>query len=601
MLRRGRPRRDAPTDLVSLLLVSAVLVVGASRANAQQQPTPTPTPRTGRSYSSGEPRRPTAPAAPQALSPVQFTDITVASGITFRHQASPTSKKYLIETMGGGVALFDYDNDGRLDLYFTNGASIEDPMPRGAIPNKRDARYWNRLYHQRADGKFEDVTVRAGVQGTGYGMGVATGDYNGDGFVDLFVTAYGGSTLYRNNGDGTFTDVTKAAGVSVDGWPSSAGWLDYNRDGRLDLFIARYMDWDFERGALYCGEPPPGSRAYCHPDNFPGSTNILFRQKVDGTFEDVTEKAGLSDPKGKALGVAFADFDADGWTDIFVAHDSIRQSLHHNNGNGTFEDIALPAGVSYDENGKTFAGMGVDAADYDNDGRPDLLITALSNETYPLFRNNGDNTFNYTTNTAGINQITLLYAGWGTRFIDVDNDGWRDIFVAQGHVLDTIEKTSDYLKYKQPPLLMRNTGRSFVNISDSAGDAFNKTYAARGAAFGDLDNDGDIDIVFSETNGSPIVLRNNGTKNHWLGLSLAGKDGNKNGLGARVTVLDATNRKQIFDVSVAGSYLSANDPRVLVGLGAVTEVSVVEVRWANGKTQTFKNLGIDRYHVLTEH
>ena len=585
---------------MSLLLVSAALISAASGVNAQQQPTPSPTPRTGRSYSSSEPRRGSIPAAPQATSPVQFTDITEASGINFRHAASPTSQKYLIETMGAGVAMLDYDNDGRLDLYFTNGARLDDPMPKGATPDKSDPRFWNRLYHQRADGKFEDVTERAGVQGAGYCMGVAVGDYNADGFVDLYVTAYGGSILYRNNRDGTFTDVTKAAGVSVNGWPTSAGWLDYNRDGRLDLFVARYMDWDFERGALYCGEPPPGYRAYCHPDNFPGATNVLYRQKTDGTFEDATQKAGLSDPQGKALGVAFADFDGDGWTDIVVAHDSIRQSLHHNNADGTFEDIALAAGVSYDENGKTFSGMGVDAADYDNDGRPDLLITALSNETYPLFRNVGDNTFSYATNTTGLNQITLLYTGWGTRFIDVDNDGWRDIFVAQGHVLDTIEKTTTYLQYKQTPLLMRNTGKGFVNVSASAGVVFNKSYAARGAAFGDLDNDGDTDIVISETNGAPVILRNNGTKNHWLGLSLAGSGSNKNGIGARVTVIDATNRKQIFDVSTAGSYLSANDPRVLVGLGAVTEVRSVEVRWLTGKTQTVTNLAVDRYHVITE-
>ncbi|CAN5868327.1 hypothetical protein BH18ACI4_BH18ACI4_12390 [soil metagenome] len=585
---------------VCLVLVSATIISAAVDVDAQQQPTPSPTPRTGRSYNSREPPRRLTRPAPQATSPVQFTDITAVSGVAFRHAASPTLQKYLLETMGAGVALLDYDNDGRVDLYFTNGARLDDPMPKGAIPDKRDPRFWNRLYRQLADGKFEDVTERAGVQGVGYCMGVAAGDYNGDGFADLYVTAYGGGVLYRNNRDGTFTDVMKGAGVAINGWATSAGWLDYNRDGRLDLFVARYMEWDFERGALYCGEPPPGYRSYCHPDNFSGAANILFRQKADETFEDVTQSAGLSAPDGKALGVAFADFDADGWTDIFVAHDSVRQSLHLNKADETFEDIALEAGVSYDENGKTFAGMGVDAADYDNDGRPDLLITALSNETYPLFRNNGDNTFNYTTNTTGINQVTLLYTGWGTRFVDADNDGWRDIFVAQGHVLDTIERTTNYLQYKQTPLLMRNMGKTFVNVSATAGAPFSKSYAARGAAFGDLDNDGDTDIVISETNGAPVILRNDGTKNHWLGLSLAGKGANKSGIGARVTVVDAAERKQIFDISTAGSYLSSNDPRVIVGLGHAAGVRSVEVRWPSGKTQTFTNLTIDRYHVIRE-
>ncbi|MCA1555908.1 MAG: VCBS repeat-containing protein, partial [Acidobacteria bacterium] len=354
------------------------------------------------------------------------------------------------------------------------------------------------------------------------------GDFDADGFTDLYVTAYGANILYRNKGNGTFEDATKRAGVAGGGWSTSAGWLDYNNDGRLDLFVARYMDWDFARGDLYCGEQRPGYRAYCHPDNFKGATNLLFRQKPDGTFEDVSASAGFADPNGKGLGVAFADFDADNFTDIFVANDSVRQSLYHNRGDGTFEDVALVAGVGYDENGKTFAGMGVDAADFDNDGRPDIFITALSNETYPLYHNTGDMTFNYVTQTSGVAQITLLYSGWGTRFLDADNDGWRDLFVAQGHVLDTIERTTSYLKYKQPPLLMRGLPgkngqwHAFANVSASAGAPFNQPYAARGAAFGDLDNDGDTDIVLGVMDGAPVILRNDGTKNHWLGVALVG-------------------------------------------------------------------------------
>ncbi|MGH9942553.1 MAG: CRTAC1 family protein [Pyrinomonadaceae bacterium] len=604
------PRRVAP--FAALVLLVGLTLAGGSRAGAQQQqppppaaaPSPSPA-RTGRSYSIAEPPKSPPPTAPQAQSPVTFTDATAQTSINFRHAASPTSQKYLMETMGAGVALFDYDNDGRLDLYFTNGARIEDPMPKGAVPDKRDQRYWNRLYRQKADGTFEDATERAGLKGEGYSMGAAAGDYDNDGFTDLYVTAYGGAILYRNRGDGTFEDTTRKAGAFAPGWPTSAGWLDYDRDGRLDLFVVRYMDWDFERGALVCGEPRPGYRAYCHPDNFTGASNILFRQKPDGTFEDVTKQAGINDPEGKGLGCAFADFDGDGWTDIFVANDSVRQQLFRGKGDGTFEDIALISGTGYDENGKTFAGMGVDAADFDNDGHPDVFLTALSNETYPLYRNNGDQSFTYVTQTSGVAQITLLYSGWGTRFADFDNDGRRDLFVAQSHVLDTIEKTTTYLKYKQSPLLMRNAGPfkgrwTFQNVSASAGPAFQKPLAARGLATGDLDSDGDTDLVIAQTDGPPLILRNDGTKNRWLGLSLQGTKSHRGAAGARVVVTDATGRRQTFDVTNAGSYLSSHDPRLIVGLGAATSVASVEIRWPGGQKQTMTGVAIDRYVNVKE-
>ncbi len=589
--------------LLVLLWSAAALPGQAQQGQPPASPAQKPSqsePRTGRSYSSGEPLKKAPSSAPDHPSPVTFTDITQQSGIDFKHEASPTSQKYLPETMGAGVALLDYDNDGRLDIFFTNGARLNDPMPRGQSPDKREAKYWNRLFHQKADGTFTDVTERAGLGGEGYSMGAAAGDYDNDGRVDLFVTGYNSQALYRNNGNGTFTDVTKSAGLAPAGWATSAGWFDYNRDGRLDLFVARYIDWDFERGSIYCGDNRPGFRAYCHPDNFKGASNVLYRQRADGTFEDVSAAAKIADAEGKALGVAFADFDSDGWTDVVVANDSVRQSLYHNLGNGTFEDIALPSGVGYDENGKTFAGMGIDAGDYDNDGHPDIFITALSNETYPLFRNNSDNTFTYTTNTSGVGQITLLYSGWGMRFVDIDNDGWRDIFVAQGHVLDTIEKTSSYLRHKQPPLLMLNNGKSFLNVSAASGQAFVAPISARGAATGDLDNDGDIDIVIGVTDGRPLVLRNNGTKNHWIGLQLTGTKSNRAGLGARVTVIDQTGRKQVFDVNSAASYLSSNDSRLVVGLGAARSVRSIEIKWPGRAAQTITGLQIDRYHTIKE-
>jgi hypothetical protein len=506
--------------------------------------------------------------------------------------------------MGGGVALIDYDNDGLLDIYFTNGAEIPDPMPKGGSPDKSTPKYWNRLYHQKRDGTFEDVTEKASVKGEGYCFGTAVGDYDRDGFQDLFVTYYGGAALYHNNGNGTFSDVTKRVGLKVDGWSTSTGFLDYDRDGRLDIFVARYASWDFENGTLYCGDQRPGYRSYCHPDNFQPTNSLLFHQKPDGTFEDASERTGISKSKGKALGVAFADLDNDGWTDIFVANDNSEQQLFRNKGNGTFEDGALTAGVAFNENGNRFSGMGIDVADYDNDGYMDAVISVLSNEMYPLYRNRGEWFFDYVTQTSGVGQISVLNTGWGVKFIDVDNDGRRDILVAQGHVLDTIEKLSGVLKYRQPLLLMRNAGKEFQDISLSSGDIFKTGLAARGMACGDLDNDGDVDVVVAQTDGPPVILRNDGPKtppkNHWIGLDLRGIKSAPNGEGARVFVVDTTARKQTFDATNSGSYLAANDQRILVGLGTASGVPKIEIRWSSGKIQTLENPAVDRYHLITE-
>ena len=579
------------------VVIATILFLLPFRLASAQQPAATP-PQTGRSYEiSNLPKTPPTPG-PQGKSPVLFTDITTASKVNFKHIGSPTSKKFLLETMGGGVAVFDFNNDGRMDLFFTNGALLREDMAPDAAPEKSEEKFWNRLYQQQADGTFQDVTERAGLKGSGYSMGVAAGDFNNDGFEDLYVTGYGGNHLYQNNGNGSFTDVTQKLGVGGGGWSTSAGWFDYDRDGRLDLFVARYLTWDFAKGLLVCGDPR--LHAYCHPDNFKGSTNLLYHQKPDGSFEDVSLRAGVSDPLGKALGIAFADFDNDGWLDIFVANDSVRQSFYHNKGDGTFEDIAVMSGAGFDENGKTFAGMGVDAGDYDNDGWPDLVITTLSNETYPLYHNNKDLSFAFATNVTAVGQITLLYSGWGTRFIDADNDGWRDIFVAQGHVLDTIEKSTSYLKYKQTPLLMMNTGKSFVNVSATAGSGFNTPVVGRGAGFGDLNNDGQIDVVLGVLNDAPVILRNNGTANHWVGLSLVGSKSNRDGIGARVVVTDSNGRKQIFDVSTSSSYLSANDGRLIVGLGQALGVKSIEIRWPSGQVQMISDPKLQQYLTVKE-
>lgn len=532
---------------------------------------------------------------------VRFSDITRAAGIDFTHENSATPDKYLVETMGGGVALFDYDNDGRLDVFFTNGAKIPAPMPRGGAPDKSDRAFRDRLYHQNADGTFTDVTERAGVTGVPqnrYGMGVAVGDFDNDGFDDLYVTGYGSNTLYRNDGGERFTDVTARAGVAAGGWSASAGFLDYDNDGRLDLFVTRYLTWSFDNNR-YCGEQKPGYRAYCHPDNFDGITNILYRNNGDGTFSDVSSKAGVANPAGKGLGVSFADFDNDGFTDVYVANDSVQSFLYQSNGDGTFTEIGLLAGVGFTEDGKTFAGMGVDFADYDNDSHPDILVTDLSNERYRLFRQGGDGSFRDVTNMSGVGGATLPFSGWSTRLFDYDNDGWKDIFVAQGHVMDTIEKTSPNLRYLQPPLLLRNEAGRFVRVVP--GEPFETEWAGRGAAFGDLDNDGDIDVVFSNVGQPAVVLRNDGgNRRNWIALRTVGTRSNRNGIGCRVKVVSASGVTQYFTVNTAAGYLSASDRRLIVGLDRDSTATLVEVRWPSGAVQTFENVSAGQALVATE-
>jgi enediyne biosynthesis protein E4 len=532
---------------------------------------------------------------------VRFTDITKVSGIDFTHANSATPSKYLIETMGGGVALVDYDNDGRLDVFFTNGAKLTDPMPESATPDKSELKFWNRLYRQNQDGTFTDVTEKAGLTGmpqSYYGMGAAVGDYNGDGFDDLYVTNYGGNTLYANNGNGTFSDATKRAGVGGGGWSASAGFFDYDNDARLDLFVTRYVEWSFKLNR-YCGEKKPGYRAYCHPDNFEGISNLLYRNNGDGTFSDVSAKSGIAEAIGKGLGVAFADYDADGFTDVYVANDSVQSFLFRNGGSGTFSEVGLLAGVGFNEDGKAFAGMGIDFADYNNDGQPDVFVTDLSNERYRLFRHNGDGSFRDVTNSSGLGGITLAFSGWSTRLFDYDNDGWKDIFVAQGHVMDTIEKTAPNLKYEQPPLLLRNESGRFVRVM--AGEAFHQPWAGRGAAFGDLDNDGDIDIVVSNVGQSALVLRNDGgNKNNWLGIRAIGTASNRDGIGCRVKVVAASGATQYFTINTAIGYLSSSDKRLLIGLGGDAAAKLVEVHWPSGRSQIFENVKAGQMLTVTE-
>ena len=529
--------------------------------------------------------------------PGNFVDITAASGVRFQHLASHTSRKYLPETMGSGVALFDYDNDGRLDIFLVNGAPIADPTPKGTIPRKTGPRYWNRLFHQKSDGTFEDVTERAGLQGAGYGMGVAAGDYDNDGYEDLYVTAYGGNQLYHNNGNGTFTDVTQQAGVAGGGWSTSAAWVDLDNDGLLDLVVLRYLQWDFDD--IWCGEHKEGFRAYCHPDTFKAVAPLVYHNDGNGRFTEVGHKLGLDLP-GKGLGIAIADYDRDGRIDLFVANDSMPEFLYHNKGNGTFEEDGLMSQVAVDEDGRTYAGMGVAFDDLNNDGLPDLVVDDLANQMYAIYQNAGDGTFTYTTKTSGMGRMSLLHSGWGLGLIDYDNDGWKDLLIAQGHDLDTIELTNPQLRYREPLLLVRNTGRGLADVSAASGAVFHQAWVGRGLATGDIDNDGRIDAVVSTNDGPAYVIRNDTkTGNHWLTLKLVGHQSNRDAVGAAVKIVTPKGA-QYATVTTAGSYLSSGDKRVHFGLGPESTVQTIEIRWPSGIRQTLKSVPADRLLAVDE-
>ena len=532
------------------------------------------------------------------LVPGNFVDTTSASGIKFTGVASHTSKKYLMETMGSGVAVFDYDNDGLLDIFFANGAPLSDPTPAGTIPQKKSEKDWNRLYHQKANGTFEDVTEKAGLQGVGYGFGAAAGDYDNDGREDLYVTAYGGNKLYHNNGDGTFADVTQKAGVGGSGWSTSAAWVDLDGDGFLDLVVLRYIQWDWDD--RWCGEHREGYRGYCHPDVFSPIPMLVYHNNGNGTFTEESKKRGLDTP-AKALGIAIGDFDNDGHPDIFVANDSMVEFLFHNKGDGTFEEGGLQAGTAVDSEGRTFAGMGMDVADYNNDGLLDLLIDDLANQKYALYQNAGDGTFTYATYATGVGRMTQLHSGWGVRFLDYDNDGWKDVLIAQGHDLDTIETISPQLHYREPMLLARNiAGKKFVDVSSISGDVFSKRWVGRGMATGDINNDGLMDAVVTENGGTPHILMNHTkTGNHWLGLSLTGHKSNRDAIGAVVKVTTSDGSRWAT-VTTCSSYLSSSDKRLHFGLGAAATAQSVEIRWPSGIVQTIKDVKGDRYVKIDE-
>lgn len=530
------------------------------------------------------------PLAALSLLPlaVAIFEVVTPPPIDFITQNSPTSKKYLIETMGGGVALLDYNNDGLIDVFLVNGGSLHGAIEAPERFDRANPRYWNRLYRQNRDGNFIDVTQSAGLTNAGdgnYGMGVATGDYDNDGYMDLYVTNYGKNILYHNNGDGTFTDVTAKAGVAAGGWSMSAGFVDYDNDGKLDLFVTRYMQWDL-RHSKVCQR-----QTYCPPGEFPPVSSVLYRNRGDGTFEDVSVAAGIAAKKGRALGVAFNDYDEDGWPDIFVANDGMEQFLFHNNGNGTFTERALDAGVAFSDDGKPFAGMGVDFRDYDNDGRPDIVITDLAKQMYTLYHNDGGNNgFSYRSLPSGLGALSAGSSGWGMRLEDFNNDGWKDLFVAQSHVMDNVEQIDPSLHYLEAPMFALNHNGRFEH-ADVPGSV---TVAGRGAAFGDLNNDGWTDAVMTVLGGHPIVFRNRGGSERWLTISLRGTRSNRDGFGARVRVNGQTQY-----VNSSGSYLSASDKRVHFGLGSAAKANV-EIWWPSGTHQTLAALDANQFLIVRE-
>ena len=553
----------------------------ASAANARQESGSTPRRDTHRSTLD---------------SAIKFENVIQQSKVKFELRNSVSPQRYTFETMVGGVALFDYNDDGLLDIFFTNGAAIPSLEKNGPT-------YWNRLFRNNGDGTFTDVTEKAGLQGLGYSMGVAAGDYDNDGFVDLYVTGFNRNQLLHNNGDGTFTDVTEKAGVGGmvpqlgKAWSVAAGWFDYNNDGLLDLFVTNYLNYSIGRAKLCAQEGLP---AYCSPVDFLGTPNILYRNNGDGTFTDVSEQSGISKYVGKGMGMAFADYDNDGFTDVFVANDTFENYLFHNKGDGTFTNVALAAGVAYNAFGNAIAGMAADFRDIDNDGRPDIFETAMFGEGFPLYRNLGDGLFTDVTATSGLAAMTSRSTAWGVGVFDFDNDRMKDLFTTNSDILDNSMQLA-HRPYPLPNRVFHNVGGlRFEDLSAKAGASFQVPASHRGAAFGDLNNDGKIDVVVNVINGSPEIWMNrSGNHNHWIILKLVGVKSNRDGLGTKVKVTTSSGTQYNHATTTVG-YNSSSDKRVHFGLGNSAVVNSIELNWPSGTKQVLKNVKADRILTITE-
>lgn len=537
-------------------------------------------------------------AVSAANSTIRFEDVTARAGIQFVADSNPTPNKNQPETMLSGIGLIDYDNDGYLDIFFINGA---------AIPSlkKESPKYYNRLFHNNHDGTFTDVTDKAGLAGDGYDMGVAVGDYDNDGWEDIYVASVTKNHLYHNNGNGTFTDVTDKAGVGspiykdVKMWSAAAGWVDYNNDGKLDLFVSNYCKWEVNKDPVCLSGGR--LRAYCHPKFYEPLPSTLYRNNGDGTFTDVSEETGINKKLGKGMGVVFNDYDGDGFTDIFVANDNMPNALFHNLGGKTFEEVALDTGVAYAENGKAVSGMGAEFRDLDNDGLPEIWHTATELETFPMFHNRGKGIFIDMTGRSGLARPTLQMSGWSNGVGDFDNDGLKDLFVARANVLDNIAEFSSRT-YAEPNSIFRNTGKlTFEDVTSEAGPDMQVSAPHRGAVIGDLDNDGRLDIVVTVLNGKARILRNvSDNGNNWIAFKLVGTKSNRMGMGAQLKLTTEDGASQYDVISTSAGYGASRDPRAHFGLGTFKTVKQLEIRWPSGVRQVLKDLPSNRIHRIEE-
>lgn len=523
-----------------------------------------------------------------------FEEVSAAiSGISWTHVSGRSPMAHLPETVGAGCAFFDYDNDGWIDIYLVNSGPCDFYQPAQPLRNA--------LYHNNRDGTFTDITEKARVPGTAYGMGVAAGDYDGDGFPDLYVTQYPRSVLYHNNGDGTFTDVTAKAGVSAPGWATSAVWFDCDNDGRLDLFVCQFVDYSKEK-LKFCGDLLSGERHYCIPSIYDPMPCWLFHNNGDGTFTDVSKSSGIARPLAKAWGVVAADINNDGNMDLFVTNDTVPNFLFANRGAGKFEEIGMLAGVGVSAFGKPRSGMGADAADYDQDGWVDLFEANVDHEMYSLYHNDKNEVFSDVALPNGIGSATRLLSGWGLKFFDYDNDGEVDLLLCNGHPDDRVDQRIQGVKFLEPMLLFRNKGKAFENVSEQSGAIFSRPIAGRGLALGDFDNDGSVDVLITQNNAPPILLRNNAARsNHWLGVKLIGRRANIDAIGARITWRSGDFERHHYKAG-GGSYLASHDPRVVLGLGSRTKLDWLEIRWPqpSEKTERFTDLPLDRYITVVE-
>ncbi len=517
-----------------------------------------------------------------SITPIRFRNIAGAAGLNFQVENSATPLKHLIETMTGGVAAFDYNGDGLADIFFANGAAL--PSLRKDSP-----KYWNRLFRNEGGMRFKDVTEEAGVAGEGYSMGAAAADYDNDGHVDLFVAGVNRNILYHNLGNGRFEDVTEKAGIKSGKWAVAGGWFDYNNDGLLDLFVVNYAQWSIDTNR-FCGDPSRNLRVYCHPEYFQGLTNTLYRNRGDGTFEDVTEKSGIGKHQGRGMGIAFADYDDDGFMDVFVTNDNQANFLFHNRGDGTFEEVGLQAGVALMNSGQTVSNMGADFRDYDNDGLPDIFVTDLNNETFPLFRNLGGGMFEDASYTSRLSVLSSARGGWSAGIVDLNNDGWKDLVSTNSHADDNVEEFAAY-HYRQPNSIFANLGDgTFWDVSPEVGSDFQVPRAHRGCAFADFNHDGKIDIVVSSLQDPAELWQNVGPDdNHWINLKLVGTKSNRDGIGVRVRI-----GKQVNHMTTALAYASSSHDGVHFGLGKAATIDKIEIRWPSGIVQTLRDVKADQ-------